>query len=158
MLAAKLIAVLFVLRLVWHAWRRHRKINTLGGYARHSATNNFVLGLDFIWDSIKSSSKNEDLIRFPRLLNEKGHTLEMSILGERIIITDEPENIKALLSSQFSDYGKGEKFRKLWDPVLGESIFAADGEKWQNQRELLRSLVCDLREPVDCRTGKKILT
>ena len=33
------------------------------------------------------------------------HTLEVSILGRRVILTDDPENIKAVLATQFHDYG-----------------------------------------------------
>lgn len=32
-------------------------------------------------------------------------TVETTLLGQRIILTDDPENIKAILASQFGDYG-----------------------------------------------------
>lgn len=35
-----------------------------------------------------------------------GYTFEMILLGHRFIFTAEPENIKALLSSQFNDFGE----------------------------------------------------
>jgi hypothetical protein len=33
------------------------------------------------------------------------HTAEGSILGARIVTTDDPENIKAILATQFKDFG-----------------------------------------------------
>jgi hypothetical protein len=34
------------------------------------------------------------------------HTMEMTVLGQRLIMTDEPENIKAILATQFHDFGE----------------------------------------------------
>jgi len=33
------------------------------------------------------------------------HTIETMVLGHRLILTEDPENIKAILGSQFEDYG-----------------------------------------------------
>jgi hypothetical protein len=65
------------------------------------------------------------------------YTLEAGV-GERVILTAEPENIKAILATQFKDYGKGEAFRKDWYKFLGNGIFATDGEMWHNSRQLIR--------------------
>lgn len=42
-----------------------------------------------------------------RLKGLNTNTVEISLLGKRIIFTDDPENIKAILASQFGDYGMG---------------------------------------------------
>jgi hypothetical protein len=34
------------------------------------------------------------------------------------INTVDPENIKAILATQFNDFGKGEEFHKAWDMVI----------------------------------------
>jgi hypothetical protein len=65
------------------------------------------------------------------------YTIEAGI-GERVILTAEPENIKAILATQFKDYGKGEAFRKDWYNFLGNGIFTTDGELWHNSRQLIR--------------------
>jgi hypothetical protein len=41
--------------------------------------------------------------RFKRM---GSHTLESCVMGKRIIVTDDPENIKAILATQFHDYGR----------------------------------------------------
>ena len=45
-----------------------------------------------------------------------------------IVMTADPENTKALLTTQFDDFGKGPKFHKEWEPFLGDGIFATDGK------------------------------
>jgi cytochrome P450 len=50
----------------------------------------------------------------------------------------DPENIKAILATQFNDFGKGERFHHQWKEFLGDSIFATDGQMWHNSRQLIR--------------------
>jgi hypothetical protein len=45
-------------------------------------------------------------------------TMEAGI-GERVIVTAEPENIKAILANQFKEFGKGEAFHKDFYDFLG---------------------------------------
>jgi cytochrome P450 len=65
-------------------------------------------------------------------------TVEAAPGGQRCIFTADPENIKAILATQFTDYGKGEPFRKDWSEFLGESIFTTDLDQWHNSRQLIR--------------------
>ena len=39
-------------------------------------------------------------------------TIEFSIGGQRMVFTADPENIRAILATQFGDYGKGEPFHE----------------------------------------------
>lgn len=66
------------------------------------------------------------------------YTAESTAIGERIIFTADEENIKAILATQFADYGKGPHFREEWKDFLGLSIFTTDGEMWHDSRQLLR--------------------
>jgi cytochrome P450 len=66
------------------------------------------------------------------------YTVEASVGGLRCVFTADTENIKAILATQFSDYGKGEPFRQDWHAFLGNSIFTTDGEMWHNSRQLIR--------------------
>ncbi len=60
--------------------------------------------------------------------------------NKRVIFTADPENIKALLTSQFTDYGKGENFHREWEAMLGDSIFTTDGSQWHDARQLIRPM------------------
>lgn len=67
-----------------------------------------------------------------------GYTGEVRVVGRRIVFTSEPENIKAILATQFGDYGKGEGFHREWKDFLGDSIFTTDGDVWHASRQLIR--------------------
>ncbi|KAF2770368.1 putative P450 monooxygenase [Teratosphaeria nubilosa] len=81
---------------------------------------------EFWWKAFKSANPN-----IP-------YTVEVVPLGMRMIFTADEENTKAILATQFQDYGKGPQFRKEWMDFLGHSIFTTDGELWHNSRSLLR--------------------
>ena len=49
-------------------------------------------------------------------------TVEAITIGQRLIFTADEENIKAILATQFQDYGKGPQFRKEWREFLGLSM------------------------------------
>ncbi|KAK2590853.1 hypothetical protein QQS21_011465 [Conoideocrella luteorostrata] len=68
------------------------------------------------------------------------HAAEISLLGRRIIITRDPEHIKAVLTNQFTQFGKGPQFHDIWEPFLGDSIFTTDGKQWQGSRALIRPM------------------
>lgn len=91
--------------------------------------------------ALKNTSKNKNLEAWHRFFNDapvNDYTVEAEVLGRRIIFTCNPENIKAVLATQFNDFGKGEKFHKQWNEFLGDGIFSTDGEQWHNSRQLLR--------------------
>ena len=47
------------------------------------------------------------------------YTIESGI-GERVIMTADPENIKAILATQFKEFGKGEQFHKDFQDFIGD--------------------------------------
>lgn len=69
--------------------------------------------------------------------NEYGWTFEQSVLGRSGISTIEPENLKALLATQFNDFCLGTREREF-GPLLGQGIFTLDGAGWSHSRALLR--------------------
>jgi cytochrome P450 len=97
---------------------------------------------------VKSASKNEDLIFWRKNLDtyrlpngEKSNTIEVRMRAfGRGVFTVDPDNIKAVLTGQFNDFGKGERFHEEWRDFLGDSIFATDGELWSRSRHLIRPM------------------
>jgi hypothetical protein len=49
-------------------------------------------------------------------------TVETVMAGQRLVLTADEDNIKAILATQFADYGKGPQFRKEWKDFLGLSM------------------------------------
>jgi cytochrome P450 len=98
-------------------------------------------GLDLAYDIIRQALKDKSyemwIDMFEKWCGPGRYTVEAGV-GERVILTAEPENIKAILATQFKDYGKGEQFRKDWHTFLGNGIFTTDGQLWHNSRQLIR--------------------
>ncbi|EAW13417.1 cytochrome P450 [Aspergillus clavatus NRRL 1] len=66
-----------------------------------------------------------------------GNTFTQVLLGRRLLSTIEPENLKAMLATQFHDFGLGTRHREFY-PLLGDGIFTLDGPGWSHARGLLR--------------------
>lgn len=65
-------------------------------------------------------------------------TIEVDLARQRWIFTADPDNTKAILTTQFEHFGKGEQFHQDWKQFLGDSIFSTDGQQWHNSRQLIR--------------------
>ena len=48
------------------------------------------------------------------------NTFQLRVPGMKPITTVDPENIKAILATQFHDYGKGEEFHAGWKYVIAK--------------------------------------
>ncbi|KAI9739599.1 MAG: hypothetical protein M1834_006317 [Cirrosporium novae-zelandiae] len=67
------------------------------------------------------------------------HALHTPLTNQiKVISTIDPENIQAILSTRFKDYGRVRSRVKALDPLLGEGIFTSDGQAWSHARTLLR--------------------
>ncbi|KAG8386622.1 hypothetical protein BUALT_Bualt03G0167600 [Buddleja alternifolia] len=57
-----------------------------------------------------------------------------------MLLTSDPANVHYILTKNFSNFPKGPDFKKIFD-CLGDGIFVAESESWENQRKITRSLV-----------------
>ena len=116
-----------------------RKIWALGGHARR--VRGLPWSLDFIYKSIQATKNNRVMDHWSTTFREaNSYTVEIHPGGRRMVLTADPDNIKAILASQFDDYGKGDTFRREWHDFLGDSFFTQDGSKWRDSRQMLRPL------------------
>ncbi|KAF4785562.1 cytochrome P450 [Colletotrichum scovillei] len=126
-----------------------RRIRRHGGHAsRYKSYTPFgvLSGLHFLW-SITTHALQDQNLKFMHnafLRSGQGkknpYTFEVSLIGTRAIFTADPENIRAMLATQFNDFGKGQRFRADWFELMGNSIFNVDGDAWHASRQRLRSL------------------
>ncbi|KAL7918615.1 cytochrome P450 [Trichoderma austrokoningii] len=66
---------------------------------------------------------------------------EFSLTGaKRVLITRDPEQIKAILATKFPEFGHGPVWHKLWHPFLGDGIFGVDGQLWHDSRNMIRHM------------------
>jgi len=54
-----------------------------------------------------------------------------------MVVTREPENVKAMLATQFADFSLASRSASLI-PVFGSGIFTQDGSEWKHSRTMLR--------------------
>ncbi|KAI9673877.1 MAG: hypothetical protein M1817_002083 [Caeruleum heppii] len=134
------VIALYLLNAVVNSAVREVRIQALGGHApqiRHW----LPLGIDFIYNSVSSAKRHDTMELWQSWFRSvTAHTAEANVGGDRIVFTEDPENIKALLATQFKDFGKGEPFRRDWHEFLGDSIFTTDLDQWQHSRQLIRPL------------------
>ncbi|KAG8776843.1 hypothetical protein FS842_003413 [Serendipita sp. 407] len=71
---------------------------------------------------------------FLKWAEEYGPTFDMNILWASQIVSVDPENVKYVLSSAFTQFEKGEKFRDMFETFWGNGIFTTDGEAWKTHR------------------------
>ncbi|CCG24420.1 hypothetical protein CORT_0F01930 [Candida orthopsilosis Co 90-125] len=66
------------------------------------------------------------------------HSMYLNVTGLlKIVLTVDPENIKAVLATQFNDFSLGTRHAHF-APLLGDGIFTLDGNGWKDSRAMLR--------------------
>ncbi|KAI2468865.1 cytochrome P450 [Annulohypoxylon bovei var. microspora] len=114
---------------------------------------NDLLGVRFLLDTARQIKANTLLVGWTRLFGTLGHTFKHRMFPNPgvIIATDEPENVRAVLSAQFDDWDIPRMRIRAFLPVLGHhSIFTTNGDAWRHARATLRPAfvrdqVADLR-------------
>lgn len=141
-----LLSIIFVTWVYAKRYVAHKKISRLGLTA--PVIQSWVpLSLDLPIKACMYFLKNRamdawlDEWKKQGALETLNYTMELRLLADiRVIMTADPENIKAILTQQFSDYGKGEQFHSEWKDFLGDSIFTTDGRQWSDSRSLIRPM------------------
>ncbi|XP_017243980.1 cytochrome P450 704C1 [Daucus carota subsp. sativus] len=82
------------------------------------------------------------LLNFDKLFDfltyhaKKNITFRMITPTHSEIYTADPVNVEYILKTNFPNYGKGAYNLGILYDLLGEGIFAVDGDKWRHQRKL----------------------
>ncbi|KAI1335890.1 glycoside hydrolase family 20 protein [Xylariaceae sp. FL0016] len=140
--STKSIVIFFVVTFV--LWRVYVKVDELTklrrlGMRGPRIKSSLPFGFDIIARQVKATMNDRNFEMFKELMEGlPDYTGEGRVLGRRIVFTADPENIKAILATQFADYGKGAPFHAEWHEFLGDSIFTTDGAAWHASRQLLR--------------------
>lgn len=128
--------VLLVVKNVYKSFQSSQRARSLGclpGVYGPSGP----FGLGFFMTVAKAAKDGTRIQLHDSLYKVHGNTFKQKIPGNEILFTIEPENAKAILTSQFADFGLGHRAKTFW-PLLGDGIFNADGHTWSHARTLLR--------------------
>lgn len=93
--------------------------------------------IDLVVRGVKATINHKNLEAWQSWFQNRT-TVEGSPGGLRCVFTCDPENIKAILATQFTSYGKGVPFHEDWKDFLGDSIFTTDLDQWHDSRQLIR--------------------
>ncbi|QWU87126.1 hypothetical protein CA3LBN_001391 [Candidozyma haemuli] len=135
----------------WWAWFpivvvAYSVISALSYYVRYYKSgassaphfNDHTFGFWFTREVLRRRKNGELPNLFLELYNKmKADTFSLRATGTRRICTRDPENIKAVLGTQFNDFSLGLRHKQFW-VVLGDGIFTLDGPGWKHSRAMLR--------------------
>lgn len=112
-------------------WRRDRAFAIAHGCqppVRLSRFRNLI-------EQLQATKSHTWLDMWCRRYSTVGATFESATVTiDPIIFTNEPENIEAMLSTDFKSFELGERRRRLSGPLLGPGIFSNEGPAWRHSR------------------------
>ncbi|KAK2042629.1 cytochrome P450 [Colletotrichum somersetense] len=98
-------------------------------------------GIDVVWRAVTTVRNGGDILDdcIGAGYAANGTTFSRpGLFGPTEIYTIDPANIKAVLATNFNDFDLGKRRIKQFKPLLGHSIFTADGPFWEHSRALFR--------------------
>jgi hypothetical protein len=125
-----------LVRSVVTAYRQRQLARSLSCKAAHVAPSG-PFGLVAFYQVSQAVKEKRWLPFVEKEFQNHGTTFMRPILGRNIYMTCNPENVKALLATQFADFGLGNRYEHFL-PLLGDGIFTLDGAGWSHSRSLLR--------------------
>lgn len=98
-----------------------------------------ILGTDWVVDMIKALKTNTVLEVWHGILERTGPTFWTHVTGSWYLLTNEPENLKTILSTKFEDWEIAGTRRKSTQMTVGpHAIFSVNGIEWMQARALAR--------------------
>lgn len=98
-----------------------------------------IYGADWLLDMVDAIKNGTMLDVLHKRFNSVGTTFWHLATGSWVLITIEPENLKAILATDFEDWPiGGAKKTGLMMTAGVHSIFALNGKEWQHARALIR--------------------
>lgn len=95
-------------------------------------------GIDVVYDAIRAIKRKTFLSEDISHHEAYGKTHSSRLITFPVISTIEPENIKAVLSTNFKKFVIGSPRRRAFGPIFGNSILVADGVEWEHSRAFLK--------------------
>lgn len=95
-------------------------------------------GADVIYDAVRAVKRKTFLSEKRSHYETYGYTHSSRLTTYPVISTIEPENIKAVLSTNFKDFVIGSPRKRSFGPIFANSILVADGVEWEHSRAFLK--------------------
>ncbi|RAL15235.1 cytochrome P450 [Aspergillus homomorphus CBS 101889] len=96
------------------------------------------LGIKLFKEFTACHANGQIAARLRELHQQYGSTIALPIMGTKVVLTSDPENIQAILATQFSSFGLSHFRHRQYQPLFGDGIFTSDGPRWEHSRRMLR--------------------
>lgn len=129
-------------RLLWlqHRYKQETKRRGCGHIKRYRHREP-LLGLDFVRELSNAFTMHRWLPWQKELFAaQRAKTFRVNFLGTRAIYTSEPDNMKAMSTTSWRQFGL-EQIRRgngAADPVAGPGVSTVDGPMWDISRDLIK--------------------
>ncbi|KAI9923755.1 hypothetical protein MW887_008382 [Aspergillus wentii] len=143
------VCVLLALPLVYLVatrWARHHALKKLPGTYAPVVPSRLPFGLDVAFRCVYELA-TDGFHEYTRdiLATSPGRTIEFHLLDKRMVVTDNPENIKDMMSVQFDTFGKGDLTHHIFRNCFRGSIFGSEGAEWAAHRAQLKPFIAAMR-------------
>ena len=98
-----------------------------------------ILGIDWLLDVVRGIKEHNLLEKWCQIFDEFGDTFWNLNMGSWSVMTNDPENVKAVLSTNFDDWPLLGVRQQVVLLALGKhAIFSVNGQEWHSQRAMIR--------------------
>ncbi|KAF2036159.1 cytochrome P450 alkane hydroxylase-like protein [Setomelanomma holmii] len=98
-----------------------------------------TFGLDFVISNFRVYREKRLLEHWQQyLIKANAHTVVSNVVGQQLFITDDAENVRAILATNFENWSLGQERIKQMSDYLGHGVFTNEGAAWKHSREMLR--------------------
>ncbi|KAF2875792.1 cytochrome P450 [Massariosphaeria phaeospora] len=139
-----IVALLIVRKLRADGAEKQRYVKLGAGPPKIVASNTY--GLNIVLTMLVSLSKHRFWHWTKKMLDENNHTLEVQLLGARMLLTDDPENIKAVQDTQFAEVAKSKFQHEIFKHILGDAVFSMNGDEWKGEITFLKHHMSRVRD------------
>lgn len=137
LLVGALYAAFLILRHLVQLHHHHKQSKSLHCKQPPYAVASGFLGIPGFYRLTKAVREKRWIDYLADQYTINGNTFQLRFLSRRLIATIEPENVKAILATQFQDFCLGTRHEQFY-PLLGDGIFTLDGAGWTHARSMLR--------------------
>ncbi|KAI9744551.1 MAG: hypothetical protein M1818_002080 [Claussenomyces sp. TS43310] len=138
------LALLVCLRIVFAFVQARSQARRSAGFGCKPAVkrprNRWLCGIDLALQKLRSLSRHTYLEDTTRLHTDVGATFEETMWGSTAIVTIEPENVKAIMATQFNDFELSDQRIRAFEPLTGQGIFSSNGAVWAHGRSIVRPI------------------
>lgn len=97
-----------------------------------------ILNFDLSIEQMRWMKRGTRLKEYALRCYKGNHTIEYLEMGSRFVLTSDPRNAKAILTTDFANWGMGERRSLPFLDLIGLGILVNDGEAWSHSRKMIK--------------------